>query len=31
MLGNDWDELLKEEMDKEYFQKLFEIVREQYK
>lgn len=31
MLGNDWDELLKEEMDKEYFQKLFEFVREQYK
>ena len=30
MLGNDWDELLKEEMDKEYFQKLFEFVREQY-
>ena len=31
MLGNDWDELLKEEMDKDYFQKLFEFVREQYK
>lgn len=31
MLGNDWDELLKEELEKEYFQKLFEFVREQYK
>ena len=30
MLGNDWDELLKEELEKEYFQKLFDFVREQY-
>lgn len=31
MLGNDWDELLKEEMEKEYFRELFEFVKEQYK
>lgn len=30
MLGNDWDELLKEELEKEYFQKLFDFVKEQY-
>ena len=30
MLGNDWDLLLKDEMEKEYFQKLFDFVREQY-
>ena len=31
MLGNDWDELLKEEMEKEYFQKLFDFIKEQYR
>ena len=31
MLGNDWDELLKEELEKEYFQKLFDFIKEQYK
>ena len=31
MLGNDWDELLKEEMEKDYFLNLFKFVREQYK
>lgn len=30
MLGNDWDELLKDELEKEYFQKLFEFIKEQY-
>lgn len=30
MLGNDWDELLREETEKEYFQNLFEFVKEQY-
>lgn len=30
MLGNDWDELLKGEMEKEYFDKLFDFVKEQY-
>ena len=29
MLGNDWDELLKGEMEKEYFDKLFDFVKEQ--
>lgn len=31
MLGNDWDELLKEEVEKEYFKKIFEFIDEQYK
>ena len=31
MLGNDWDELLKNEMEKEYFQKLFDFIKEQYR
>lgn len=31
MLGNDWDELLKDELEKEYFQKLFDFIKEQYK
>jgi len=31
MLGNDWDELLKEEIEKEYFKNLFTFVKEQYK
>lgn len=30
MLGNDWDVLLKDELEKEYFQKLFAFVKEQY-
>lgn len=30
MLGNDWDELLKEELEKDYFQKLFDFVKDQY-
>ncbi len=31
MLGNDWDNLLKEEMEKEYFTKLINFVNEEYK
>jgi len=31
MIGNNWDIILKEEIEKEYFQNLFEFVREQYK
>ena len=31
MLGNDWDELLKNEMEKEYFQNLFDFIKEQYR
>ncbi len=30
MLGNDWDELLKEELDKDYFKNLFEFVKREY-
>lgn len=31
MLGNDWDLLLKEEMEKEYFQKLLAVIKKEYK
>ena len=31
MIGNDWDNLLKEEYNKEYFKKLLEFVKEEYK
>jgi len=31
MLGNDWDELLKDEIDKDYFQKLLSFIKEEYK
>jgi len=30
MLGNDWDELLKDEMEKDYFKNLFTFIQEQY-
>lgn len=30
MLGNDWDELLKDEINKDYFQELFSFVKEEY-
>lgn len=31
MIGNDWDEILKEEFEKEYFQNLLSIIKEEYK
>ncbi len=31
MIGNKWDDLLKEEYQKEYFQNLIEFVKEEYK
>ena len=31
MIGNDWDNILKEEYGKEYFLRIKEIVREEYK
>ena len=31
MIGNQWDELLKEEFQKEYFQKLLSFIKEEYK
>ena len=31
MIGNDWDTLLKEEYQKDYFQKLLDFVKEEYK
>ncbi len=31
MFGNDWDNLLNEELKKEYFQKLIDFVKEEYK
>ncbi len=31
MLGNDWDEVLKDEIDKDYFQKLLSFIKEEYK
>jgi len=31
MIGNKWDELLKEEYKKEYFQKLLEFIKKEYK
>ena len=30
MLGNDWDIILKEEMNKDYFKKLIEYIKKQY-
>lgn len=31
MLGNDWDEILKDETNKDYFQKLLKFIEEEYK
>ncbi len=31
MIGNDWDEILKEEFEKEYFVNLIEKIKEEYK
>ena len=31
MIGNSWDELLKEEFNKEYFKDLLEFIKEEYK
>lgn len=31
MIGNDWDNVLKDEYDKDYFKKIKEVVREEYK
>ncbi len=31
MIGNEWDEILKNEYEKEYFQNLMEFVKEEYK
>ena len=31
MIGNSWDDLLKEEFKKEYFQNLMNFVKEEYK
>ena len=31
MIGNKWDELLKEEFEKEYFKKLIEYIKKEYK
>ena len=31
MLGNDWDEVLKDEIDKDYFQELLSFIKEEYK
>lgn len=31
MIGNDWDQLLEEELNKEYFQNLIEFVKKEYK
>lgn len=31
MIGNDWDEILKEEISKDYFQNLLAFVKEEYK
>lgn len=31
MIGNDWDQLLEEELNKEYFQHLIEFVKKEYK
>ena len=30
MLGNDWDEILKDEINKEYFQKLIKFINKEY-
>lgn len=31
MIGNDWDEILKEEIDKEYFKELLDFINKEYK
>ena len=31
MLGNDWDIILKDELEKDYFKKLLEIIKKEYK
>ncbi len=31
MIGNDWDEILKDEMDKPYFKELINFIEEEYK
>ena len=31
MIGNHWDELLKEEFQKPYFKELMDFVKEEYK
>ena len=31
MIGNDWDNILSDEYEKEYFQKIKSVVREEYK
>lgn len=31
MIGNDWDSLLEDELNKEYFQKLIDFVKKEYK
>ena len=31
IIGNDWDEILNEEIEKEYYQKLRSILDEEYK
>lgn len=31
MIGNDWDKLLKEELNKDYFTKLLDFVKQEYK
>ena len=31
MLGNDWDEILKDELNKDYFKKLLSFIKEEYK
>ena len=31
MLGNDWDEILKDEINKDYFPKLLSFIKEEYK
>ena len=31
MIGNDWDEILKDEMNKDYFKELINFVNNEYK
>ena len=31
MIGNHWDELLKQEYQKEYFKNLMDFIKEEYK
>ena len=30
MIGNEWDEVLKEEFEKDYFQNIMEFVEDEY-